>query len=80
MLPVKTCSGVFLATDGSVGFSSEECLECVSNRSGCAQCMIANRRALIPASLDVDGIAGLARPEGSVIRPCDVTGKKRGHA
>jgi hypothetical protein len=46
MLPVKTCSGVFLATDGSVGFPGEECLVCVSNRSGCAQCMIANRRVL----------------------------------
>jgi hypothetical protein len=46
MLPIKTCSGVFLVTDGSVDFPGDECLACIGSKTGCADCMIANRRAL----------------------------------
>jgi hypothetical protein len=46
MLPVKTCSGVFLVTDGSVDFPGEECLVCSGNRTSCSQCMRANRMGL----------------------------------
>ncbi|MDR1495810.1 MAG: hypothetical protein LBS67_02685 [Clostridiales Family XIII bacterium] len=46
MLPVKTCSGVFLVTYGSVDLPGEECLVCSGNRSGCAHCMVANRSIL----------------------------------
>ncbi|MDR3225588.1 MAG: hypothetical protein LBT52_04735 [Clostridiales Family XIII bacterium] len=46
MLPVKTCTGVFLVTDGSVRFPGDECLVCIGNKTSCAECMIGNRRSL----------------------------------
>jgi hypothetical protein len=46
MLPVKTCSGIFLITDGSVSFPGDECLVCIGNKTGCADCMIGNRRSM----------------------------------
>jgi hypothetical protein len=46
MLPIKTCSGIFLVTDGSVDFPGDECLACIAGNAGCADCMIANRKAL----------------------------------
>ncbi|MDR0519970.1 MAG: hypothetical protein LBG82_08000 [Clostridiales Family XIII bacterium] len=46
MLPVKTCSGVFLVTDGSTEFPGDECLVCIGNKTSCAECMIGNRAAM----------------------------------
>jgi len=46
MLPVKTCTGLFLVTDGNVRFPGDECLVCIGNKTSCAECMIGNRRGL----------------------------------
>jgi hypothetical protein len=46
MLPVKTCSGLFLITDGSVSCPGDECLVGIGNKTGCADCMIGNRRSM----------------------------------
>jgi hypothetical protein len=46
MLPVKTCSGIFLVTDGEVSFPGDECLVCIGNKTSCADCMIRNRAGL----------------------------------
>jgi hypothetical protein len=35
-----------LETDGTVDFPGDECLVCAAGKSGCADCMIGNRRAL----------------------------------
>jgi hypothetical protein len=46
MLPIKTCSGIFLVTDDSVRFPGDECLVCIGNKTSCSECMIGNRRNL----------------------------------
>jgi hypothetical protein len=38
MLPLKSCSGLFLCTDGSVEVPGAECATCIGDRTGCAQC------------------------------------------
>ncbi|MDR2486797.1 MAG: hypothetical protein LBD12_02410 [Clostridiales Family XIII bacterium] len=46
MVPLKTCSGIFLLADADADFPGEECLVCTSSRGGCSSCMVANRNAL----------------------------------
>ena len=40
MLPIKTCSGIYLVTDKSADFPTEACMVCEANRDGCNHCMI----------------------------------------
>jgi hypothetical protein len=44
MQPIKSCSGLYLITDGTADLPDTECMDCNANRQGCFHCMIRNRK------------------------------------
>jgi hypothetical protein len=40
MLPIKSCSGLYLVTNKDADFPTEACIVCEANRDGCNHCMI----------------------------------------